>query len=169
MREDMRTLVYKRTHNGDPDRHGRFGCNRCMGWVRSWDFGAVIGVGGQGKEARDEGIAQKVNWIGVGPRVVGYAADGYPILRFNHFRDFVAEGRELPDVPRCLARRMYGGKVRATMRFGSGATTEINRLLRRAKKTPLSDASSRIGKGGRLTCPLIRTKSTCPRTSTSCL
>ena len=42
----MRTLIYKRTHPGDPDEKGRFGICDCMGRVRAWDFEAVIGVGG---------------------------------------------------------------------------------------------------------------------------
>ena len=48
----MRVLVYKRTHNGDPDTSGCFGVYDCMGAVRDWEFDAVIGVGGIGPEAR---------------------------------------------------------------------------------------------------------------------
>jgi len=43
----MPTLVYKRTHNGDPDKDsGEFGCYNCMGRVRSLPFDSVIGVVG---------------------------------------------------------------------------------------------------------------------------
>jgi hypothetical protein len=39
----MRTLIYKRTHSGDPDpKAGVFGCNNCMNTVRGWGFDAVI-------------------------------------------------------------------------------------------------------------------------------
>ncbi len=64
----MRVLVYKRTHNGDPDEQGRFGIEDCdcMGEVRSHEFDAVIGVGGIGAEAHASRIAGQVNWIGVG-------------------------------------------------------------------------------------------------------
>jgi hypothetical protein len=48
----MRTLIYKRTHPGDPDTTGRFGVCDCMGRVRTWDFEAVIGVGGLSHEPR---------------------------------------------------------------------------------------------------------------------
>jgi len=48
----MRILVYKRTHNGDPDQIGRFGAYDCMGSVRRREFDAVIDVGGIGPEAR---------------------------------------------------------------------------------------------------------------------
>jgi hypothetical protein len=38
----MRTLIYKRTHTGDPDASGCFGIFDCMGRVRALDFDAVI-------------------------------------------------------------------------------------------------------------------------------
>ena len=60
-------LIYKRTHNGDPDRFGHFGINDCMGQLRARRFDAVIGVGGIGAEPKSLGIAGKVNWIGIGP------------------------------------------------------------------------------------------------------
>jgi hypothetical protein len=63
----VRTLIYKRTHNGDPDDAGCFGCRDCMGRVRSWHFQAVIGVGGLGADAHAAGIAEKLTWIGIGP------------------------------------------------------------------------------------------------------
>jgi hypothetical protein len=60
-----RILVYKRTHNGDPNEAGKFGCNDCMGTVRDWDFDAVIGVGGISATAyKMEG---KITWIGIRP------------------------------------------------------------------------------------------------------
>ncbi len=62
----MRTLIYKRTHSGDPDHAGWFGVNDCMGRVRAWSFEAVIGVGGTGREARREGIARNLTWVGIG-------------------------------------------------------------------------------------------------------
>ena len=34
----MRTLIYKRTHPGDPDVDGLFGIHDCMGQVRAWSF-----------------------------------------------------------------------------------------------------------------------------------
>jgi hypothetical protein len=50
--EDVkRILVYKRTHNGDPDQNGCFGAEDCMGMVRERHFDAVIGIGGIGGRA----------------------------------------------------------------------------------------------------------------------
>src|SRR5262249_54001126 len=67
----MRTLIYKRTHHGDPDPEtGEFGCNDCMGTVRCWKFDAVIGIGGIGAEPKRYGIAGKLTWIGIGARKI---------------------------------------------------------------------------------------------------
>ncbi len=54
----MRTLIYKRTHSGDPDPEtGVFGNHDCMGRVKDWQFDAVIGKHKTG-DARDE--AQRI-------------------------------------------------------------------------------------------------------------
>ena len=51
--KQKRTLIYKRTHTGDPDpKAGVFGNNDCMGTVRKRDFDAVIGIGGIGPEPK---------------------------------------------------------------------------------------------------------------------
>src|SRR5215471_8860220 len=61
----MRTLVYKMTHIGDPDpATGLWGETGCMGQVRSYQFDAVIGIGGT---SAIDGIAGKIVWIGTGP------------------------------------------------------------------------------------------------------
>ena len=57
----MRVLVYKRTHNGDPDRYGSFGLHDCMRGIRDRGFDAVIGVGDSGSEAQANEIAGQVN------------------------------------------------------------------------------------------------------------
>jgi hypothetical protein len=67
MEEPLNTLVYKRTHTGDPDESGIFGIHDCMGRVRQWPFDAVIGVGGKSPWSGDEGLARKINWIGIKP------------------------------------------------------------------------------------------------------
>ena len=62
----MKILVYKRTHTGDPNMQGIFGCNDCMGRVRDWDYDAVIGVGVEYPDSGHD-ISCKVTWIGIGP------------------------------------------------------------------------------------------------------
>lgn len=80
----IRTLVYKRTRKGDPDRKGYFGIQDCMGRVRGYKFDAVIGVGGISSMPTAQGISGKVNWIGVGSRKGPTEGRG-PLVTFDHF------------------------------------------------------------------------------------
>ena len=70
----MPVFIYKRTHTGDPDKNGCFGIEDCMGEKRSWEYDAVIGIGGRGAEAESYGIDRKVNWIGIG-RIKSHVLD----------------------------------------------------------------------------------------------
>jgi hypothetical protein len=66
----VRTLIYKRTHTGDPNpRSGVW--LECMGTVKSWEFDAVIGVGGNGEGPRLKGIAGKITFVGISPHKSG--------------------------------------------------------------------------------------------------
>ncbi|MDN7445671.1 hypothetical protein QZM64_41655 [Burkholderia cepacia] len=86
MRENRpKILVYKRTHTGDPNESGLFGCNDCMGQVRNWSFDHVIGIGGTSPWRGDEGIAKKVNWIGMGRKAYDITPNGHAIWAFEHF------------------------------------------------------------------------------------
>lgn len=69
MERPRNTLIYKRTHTGDPNTSGIFGCHDCMGQVRGYRFDAVIGVGGKSPDHDSEDIALKINWIGIDPHV----------------------------------------------------------------------------------------------------
>lgn len=107
----MATLIYKRTHNGDPDPDlGVFGCHDCMGQVRGWSYNAVIGVGGIGQEPIGEGIAGRLTWIGIGPHRTGDLRK--PTVTFDHFWYKGPHGPLLESIAPTLARRMYAGKVR---------------------------------------------------------
>jgi hypothetical protein len=125
----MPTLVYKRTHNGDPDSRGYFGIRDCMGSVRSWPFDSVIGVGGQGAEAESHDIARKLNWIGVGARTKYVQGKDNPIVTFDQFRDFGTDGPLLQSIAPNLARRMYVKKARAVMNFNALELAEVARAL----------------------------------------
>src|ERR1700733_15393787 len=96
----MRTLVYKRTHVGDPDSRGIFGVADCMGRVRDYDFDAVIGVGGAGLEPTLAGISGKVNWIGIGPRRIAPRDSAWrsSMVTFDHFLLFEIKGPELTKI-----------------------------------------------------------------------
>lgn len=115
MKELLRTLVYKRTHRGDPDDSGIFGVNDCMGEVRRWDFDAVIGVGGGRPDRGHEDIARKVNWVGIGSRDVGNGARG-PRLAFDLFYRFDEIGPDLKKLAPRLFRYMFEDRqVRAML------------------------------------------------------
>jgi hypothetical protein len=145
----MRTLIYKRTHSGDPDPNtGVFGNHDCMGGVRSWPFDAVIGIGGVGQQAKSQCIAGKLTWIGIGPQVIDHSARG-PELIFNHFWYRGDEGPLLqPNYP-ALAHRMYDKNVRVLMHSPSfrrrqdskiaALDREVEEILRLAMETPPSN------------------------------
>jgi hypothetical protein len=110
----MRILTYKRTHIGDPNAAGVFGCGDCMGQVRGRDFDAVIGVGGVGAEPRAHGIDGRITWVGVRPRVVGHTPRG-PMLMFGHFLLLDSDGPMLAEMAPELARRIYERNVRSVL------------------------------------------------------
>jgi hypothetical protein len=110
-----RTLIYKRTHRGDPDDRGIFGIHDCMGKVRGWDFDSTIGVGGSDPDPGHEDIAGRVTWIGLGPEIIGRTSRG-PILRFKWFWRFDEFGPELKNLaPRLFAHMFVDRHVRALL------------------------------------------------------
>lgn len=138
MKPRLRILVYKRTHNGDPDAGGCFGIHDCMGAVRHRDFDAVIGVGGIGDEAHTAGIAGKVNWIGRGPRKTATSKRG-PNVRFDHFRGFGTEGPDFAEKAPKLAKRMYDRNVRHIIDdFTADEYAEARAILRLVANAPSS-------------------------------
>lgn len=108
----MRILTYKRTHVGDPDRAGTFGVHGCMGNVRSWEFDAVIGIGGIGNEPKSHGIAGRVTWVGRQPKKQVNASGSGLLVTFESFILLDTNGPLLSDIAPYLARRMYEGRVR---------------------------------------------------------
>lgn len=136
MKASLKTLVYKRTHRGDPDDSGVFGINDCMGKIRGWGFDAVIGVGGSRPDRGHEDIARKVNWIGIGPHEVGATAKG-PRLGFDFFHRFDEAGPALEARAPDLFRYMFIEKhVRAVLsqNLPEPIQTEVRRLLTWAER-----------------------------------
>ncbi len=129
----MRTLVYKRTHNGDPDcRTGIFGNHDCMGKVRGWEYDAVIGVGGIGPQARDEDIAGKLTWVGIGPHVIDRRR---MLIGFDRFLYYGPNGPLLKTKYKALAKRMYGNGVRVIIDGLTPAERiDADRILALAKR-----------------------------------
>ena len=134
-----RTLIYKRTHTGDPDARGCFGINGCMGRVRDWPFDAVIGVGGIGDEPTANGIANRVTWIGIGARKSFGRDPRGPHVTFDHFLLLDRRSPVFTEMAPELARRVYSRNIRATMRLSSAAEArEVAAILELAKKSPPS-------------------------------
>jgi hypothetical protein len=121
----MRTLIYKRTHVGDPDpKTGVFGNCDCMGSVRGHEFDAVIGVSGIGQEPRSHGIDGKLTWIGIGPQKFndpGCPESRGPQVRFRHFWYRGEDGPLLEEKYPALAKRMYDRNVRVLLHSPSPA------------------------------------------------
>src|SRR5450631_3782521 len=111
----MRTLIYKRTHSGDPaPQNGVFGNHDCMGRVKGWQYDAVIGIGGIGPEPMRKGIGGKLNWIGIGPHKLfdNPKRPESPRVTFDHFWYRGENGPLLEDDYPALAKRMYEKNVR---------------------------------------------------------
>jgi hypothetical protein len=133
-----RILVYKRTHDDDPDDQGRFGVCDCMRSVRTWKFDAVIGVGGIGAQAKSNDIAGKITWIGIGRHEDGWYGHG-PILIFDHFRHFGTKGPLLSKKAKRLATWVYSRNVRRIMdSMTSQQYSEAMKILRLAISYPPS-------------------------------
>ena len=133
-----RTLVYKRTHSGDPDDQGRFGINDCMKTVRARVYDAVIGVGGVGAEPRRNGLAKKLTWVGIGPHKVG--RPDRPLVMFDHFLYYGEEGQLLEEYAPNMAQHIYGRNVRTLMSLTEEEQAEVDRILALAKDAPPSKA-----------------------------
>ena len=151
----MRTLVYKRTHDGDPDAFGRFGAGDCMKQIRGYTYEAVIGIGALTTTARKAGIDGKVNWIGIGPHKTPITNLKGPLVTFDHFyRPTGDKVLNVRDVAPLLAERFY---KKHPARFllknvSDGEQAEIESLLMLAKNAPPSIGAAGLGTK-RTTCP----------------
>jgi hypothetical protein len=143
----MRTLIYKRTHSGDPDpKTGVFGCNNCMKTVRGWGFDAVIGIGGTGREPVCEGIAGKLTWIGIGKHETindpsrSFVTPSCPLVTFDHFLYYGEQGPLLRNIAPVLANRMlYDNNVRKLMdSLSREEQREVEKILGLAMDAPPS-------------------------------
>jgi hypothetical protein len=137
--ESMRILVYKRTHNGDPDASGCFGAFDCMGTVRDREYDAVVGVGGIGPEAVLNGINGEINWVGIGPHKRYVEGKRGPEVLFDHFLYFGTDGPEFHALAPQLAARMYSDNVRSILDGMSDAEqAEADGIVQLAQDQPPS-------------------------------
>ena len=136
--KQMRTLIYKRTHSGDPNpKTGVFGNNDCMGRVRGWSFDAVIGVGGIGREPQKNCIARKLTWVGIGPHKS--SGQRCPLVTFDHFLYYGEHGPLFEELAPKLARHIYGGNVRVILdSLSENEHLEVEKILDLARNEPPS-------------------------------
>jgi hypothetical protein len=147
----MDTLIYKRTHTGDPNKSGVFGCHGCMGQVRRRRFDAVIGVGGKRPDRGHEGIAFKVTWVGINPSKTDAPNDSRgPLVEFECFVLWDEAGPDLRTLAPNLFRYMFEDRhVRHVMSrsLPNEMQEEVIAILRLAEEhrddVPRSKAPSR--------------------------
>lgn len=139
-------LIYKRTHSDDPDTDGIFGINDCMGRVRSRHYDAVIGIGGKKPWPGEEGIALKINWIGVTPtKRISNGRGCY--VTFEKFRLYNEKGMLVKEIAPNLYKHMYEdakGKRRVVMSgsLEDDAFEEVLRILSLVEEQPSSNELS---------------------------
>ena len=136
----LNTLIYKRTHRGDPDKSGTFGVHDCMGQARNWNFDAVIGVGGKSPWVGHENIALKINWIGIEANKTEAGKRG-PLVSFKHFCLYDEKGPALKTLAPKVFKYMFDEQnIRAVLSrsLPSDMQVEITRILELAKKCPKS-------------------------------
>jgi hypothetical protein len=147
----MRVLIYKRTHPGDPNADGVFGCEDCMGAVRGRRFDAVIGVGGKGAESQYWGLNRRLNWVGVGAHPSQSVPVGHrgPLLTFDRFVLFEDRGPPLKDIAPTLARHLYNVNRRVVM--SEALSPKLQREIRailalasRKSKVPRRERGKRV-------------------------
>jgi hypothetical protein len=131
----MRILIYKRTHVGDPDAGRQFGNEGCMGRIRGFAFDAVIGVGGISGLPTQQGIAERINWVGRRLKKSSNPIDSRgPLVSFSakDFRLFEQQGPLLSKVAPLLAKRVFDSRARFFFRSLSPAEQrEAQQLIKR--------------------------------------
>lgn len=142
MLDTMNILIYKRTHQGDPNLDGCFGVYDCMGAVRDRNYDAVIGVGGIGDEAQSNCIAGKITWIGVGPHKK-YVGKRGPEVTFDHFIYYGIDGPDFLTNAPLLAKRIYENNIRSISQgFVGDELAEAIKIVALAKDAPPSPVLS---------------------------
>lgn len=164
----MDTLIYKRTHTGDPNKSGIFGCHDCMGPVRGRRFDAVIGVGGKRPDRGHEDIAFKVTWVGINPSKTEAPNFRGPLVEFERFVLWDETGPDLRTLAPHLYRYMFEDRhVRHVMSrsLPSEMQEEVLAILRFAENH--RDDVPRSGGGfsslPKTTQPRVCGKSTSPK------
>ena len=150
----MKTLVYKRTHIGDPDGNGILGIKDCLGRMRSCDFEAAIGIGGTSSHPRAVRIDGKVNWIGIGSQKGAIHGRG-PLVTFEHFVLYNQNGKDFRNEAPILAGRMYATNAPRFVfsdNLSKAEQDEIDRLLAMAKTAKPSASGGHVSPSASVLC-----------------
>ena len=135
----MATLVYKMTHKGDPDSDlGWWGVKDCMGQVRSFPFGAVIGIGGRSWWKNQISRVGEIVWVGLEPDKMPIRGKR-PKVRFAHFRYFCEGELLLSKIARELDKAMQSCRFKL-YDFSRVEEQEIEKILALARKAGHSAA-----------------------------
>ncbi|WP_287373161.1 hypothetical protein [Prosthecochloris sp.] len=78
-----------------------------MGRCRDYKYDAVIGIGGISANPRSEGIAEKINWVGIGPIRHRTPSKRACEVTFEHFVLLDDKGPLLKSIAPNLAKRFY--------------------------------------------------------------
>jgi hypothetical protein len=135
-------FIYKRTHTGDPSPEGVFGVRDCMGSKRNWAYDAVIGIGGKQPDRGYEGIAFKINWIGICPEKYNGNIDhrGFHVT-FAKFCLYEEKGSLVEKIAPNLHKYMYqdaNRRVVMSSSLPSDVYEDVRKILNLAEKCPPS-------------------------------
>ncbi|MGJ0484305.1 MAG: hypothetical protein ACR65R_07200 [Methylomicrobium sp.] len=149
-------LVYRRTHTGDPNDDGVFGCHGCMKSVRDWEYDAVIGIGGTRPDRGHEAIKERITWIGIYPKKTDPTPEDlekmkslYPDFEFGGqlvtFEKFLLLNEDGPLVKNespVLHKYMFeeGRIPRTAKNFSQDIHAELKKILKLADQAPPSPA-----------------------------
>ncbi len=142
LESNMKILIYKRTHKGDPSPEGVFGNQDCMGRIRNWKYDGVIGIGGKAPWKPDSDIKYKINWIGLGPKkVISPDLRGDQVV-FDHFKLYEEAGENIKEKYPNLFRYMFDSGKRWDMsdNLPEDVFNEVQQIFNSIKSCPKSEA-----------------------------
>ena len=136
----MTIFIYKRTRKHDPDENGKFGVHDCMGRLRNVNYDAVIGIGAVTAKKDDIGIKGKINWAGLGPKMIPNPGKRSDAVIFAHFKLYDEKGADIKTKYPNLYNYMYKSRCRFVKRsdFPPKVQQELDQIISLIKKCPPS-------------------------------
>jgi hypothetical protein len=104
----MRILIYKMTHDGDPDpTMGLWGIQDCMGVKRDLPYNAVIAIGGR-QFSQPTSHFDRVVWVGSSPTRIPLPTLRGSLVHFATFCYYGATGPTLSSIAPALSAYASG-------------------------------------------------------------